>query len=232
MHASSNNDIHGNTMTNNDICIHLSNASDNSIYHNDFVNNTLQAQNIDSVNFWDIITLTEGNYWSDYNGFDENGDRKGDTPYIIDENNQDNYPLIIPRGPIPFYWEEIRYDCIFDGNTTMSMLDFSHPSKSISFDISLATKTGYFDVIVPRQLLDGHFKVLVANTPIAYMLTWNQTYTSIILKLTIPPFSKNSIYNVKIIADEVTPLIGDINNDNCVDIFDVVLIANHFGEES
>ena len=35
-----------------------------------------------------------GNYWDDYNGSDTNGDGIGETPYIIDGNNSDNYPLI------------------------------------------------------------------------------------------------------------------------------------------
>jgi parallel beta-helix repeat protein len=42
---------------------------------------------------------TIGNYWDVYGGADENGDNIGDTPYILDENNQDNYPLINPIDP-------------------------------------------------------------------------------------------------------------------------------------
>jgi len=54
-----------------------------------------------AINIWD--NGSEGNYWSNYNGTDSNGDGVGDTPYVIDENNQDNYPLmeqfIIPEFP-------------------------------------------------------------------------------------------------------------------------------------
>jgi len=76
----------------------------NIIHHNNFVNNTVQAAvNAGSspVNSWD--DGSKGNCWSDYNGTDNNRDGIGDTPYILNENNQDNYPLmeptIIPEFP-------------------------------------------------------------------------------------------------------------------------------------
>jgi hypothetical protein len=50
-------------------------------------------------NFWD--NGSEGNYWSNYNGTDANRDGIGDTPYIIEVNSTDRYPLmsIIPEFP-------------------------------------------------------------------------------------------------------------------------------------
>lgn len=36
----------------------------------------------------------KGNYWIDYKGTDTNGDGIGDSPYVLYENNQDNYPLM------------------------------------------------------------------------------------------------------------------------------------------
>jgi hypothetical protein len=45
-------------------------------------------------NIWDNGTV--GNYWANYNGTDTNNDDIGDSPYIIDANNQDNYPLMAP----------------------------------------------------------------------------------------------------------------------------------------
>jgi hypothetical protein len=65
----------------------------NTFFLNSFINNTAQAiMDKRSIDSWDKDN--KGNYWSNYNGMDVNGDGVGDTPYIIDMNNQDNYPLM------------------------------------------------------------------------------------------------------------------------------------------
>lgn len=70
----------------------------NYIQHNNFINNSIQAEAspTSSNNTWDDGYSSGGNYWNNYNGTDNNADGKGDKPYIIDENNQDNYPFINP----------------------------------------------------------------------------------------------------------------------------------------
>jgi len=91
-------------MMDNENGVFLFSSYNNSVYGNSFINNTHQVYDnvwlnpwlpqLLSVNFWDNITI--GNYWSDYNGTDSDGDGIGDTPYIIDDKNQDNYPLMEP----------------------------------------------------------------------------------------------------------------------------------------
>jgi nitrous oxidase accessory protein len=99
-YLSSNNTIHENYITNNTVGIYFrdeyNGENNNKFYHNNFINNT-QDVYIGSPNYaevWD--NGKEGNYWSDYNGIDANNDSIGDTPYVIDANNQDRYPLIEP----------------------------------------------------------------------------------------------------------------------------------------
>jgi hypothetical protein len=104
--TSYNNTVVGNHIADNTVGISTTNiysqggAHDNIIYYNNFINNT---QNVYdevigpapvAVNIWD--NGAAGNYWSDYNGADGNGDGIGDTPYVIDESNQDRYPLTNP----------------------------------------------------------------------------------------------------------------------------------------
>jgi len=102
---SSNNTINGNNITNNDtgILVYVS-SFDNAIYHNNFIGNTQQVliSTSGQANIWDD-GAGKGNYWSDYeekypHATEIDGSDIWDTPYVIDENNQDNYP-IVPEFP-------------------------------------------------------------------------------------------------------------------------------------
>lgn len=71
-------------------------AQNNTFYGNTFIgeNELVIADDSAYDNSWD--NSTKGNYWSNYNGTDNNHDGIGDNPYIIDANNKDNYPLMKP----------------------------------------------------------------------------------------------------------------------------------------
>ena len=96
-YSSSDVSVIGNKIANNNIGIWLYSSSNNRIYHNKLVNNVQQVYSVDSTNVWD--DGASGNYWSNYNGTDANHDAIGDTPYVIDANNKDNYPLMPPQLP-------------------------------------------------------------------------------------------------------------------------------------
>ena len=73
----------------------------NRIFHNNFVKNSTQTSDylqtcsiMNSVNTWDDDYQSGGNYWSCYTGKDNNQDGIGDTPYIVEADNTDHYPLM------------------------------------------------------------------------------------------------------------------------------------------
>lgn len=76
---------------------------DNRIFHNNFINNTYPFICKGYGNIWHDGYPSGGNYWSRYNGTDlqqgpyqnETGsDGIGDTPYAMNSNNIDKYPLM------------------------------------------------------------------------------------------------------------------------------------------
>ncbi len=98
---STNNTIVENNISNNWYGMHVEVfSSGNVIYRNNFLNNTEQISISWSNNTWDNGYPSGGNYWSDYTGEDLDGDGIGDTSYIVDIYNQDNYPLMRPTSPI------------------------------------------------------------------------------------------------------------------------------------
>jgi parallel beta-helix repeat protein len=96
--------ISENLVSFNEFAINISQSNNNTIYHNNFINNTYQASD-DSTNKWDNDYPLGGNYWSDYSGVDfykgpkqniPGADGIGDTNYTIDFDTVDNYPLMVP----------------------------------------------------------------------------------------------------------------------------------------
>ena len=82
--------------------IYIASRSDSNIFFlNNFLLNNINGEYfiINTANFWDNGSV--GNYWSNYtvkypNASEVGNSGIGDTPYIIDQNNIDHYPLMHP----------------------------------------------------------------------------------------------------------------------------------------
>ncbi len=100
---------HGNTIARNIISnnqaygIQLLDSKDNKLFHNCILNNSQQAYDDTDQSQWDDGYPSGGNYWSDYGGVDfmsglnqdqQGADGIGDTPYVIDYDSNDRYPLM------------------------------------------------------------------------------------------------------------------------------------------
>jgi parallel beta-helix repeat protein len=106
---SSQNEIRENLFENNYCGLWLTvQAQENFVYHNNFVNNPLQAidETPEQKNFFNKEYPIGGNFWSDHQGKDENSDGIGDTPYCfglrfdsyIVHYGCDNYPFTKKDG--------------------------------------------------------------------------------------------------------------------------------------
>ena len=128
-----------NTISSNDGGIHLIYSNNSEIFRNSFIKNYHFGQASISASHnssWDGGYPSGGNYWSDYLGVDvlrgsaqnETGsDGIGDSPYVLDEDNRDNYPLTAPYGSTMLSLNE---DQIISRNVTV-FVDI-HTSMNVS----------------------------------------------------------------------------------------------------
>jgi len=182
----------GNNITENaffDSALFFDGGNNNKIWHNNFINSQ-PTLNI-AFNIWDESYPSGGNYWSDYAGIDllsgsyrnETGsDCIGDTPYILDENNIDYYPLMDQWSPLP----KKKFDIVMDSldflvsilsNSTVSHFTFDQSQAQIRFKITgeIGT-TGYCNIFTPKELLWGEFSVYKDGFPLVKDVDYTQTY--------------------------------------------------------
>ncbi len=168
---SSNSSISGNTVENSYYGIELYSSSYSNIYHNNFINNTRQAQAYgnSSANVWDNGYPSGGNHWSDYAGIDiysgpyqnaTGSDDKGDTPYSIEVNNVDHYPLMNPWIAAP------PGDINRDGKVDIKDVAIAakafgscpgHPRWNPISDINLDGRVDIFDIALIAKMFGNHY---------------------------------------------------------------------------
>ena len=233
---SGNSSISDNNITNNGEGIRLLESPSIEIYHNNFVSNTAQAYTENSASVWDNGYPYGGNYWSDYAGVDlysgpyqnqTGSDGIGDTPYIIDANNTDHYPLMNP-------WTAPDIS-VTDFTTSKTVIGQGYTGLvNVTFE-NLGTKIEAFNATFYANsscILTLPFWLPMTNCTLIF--SWDTTgfaygnYT--ISAYALPVHGETNTANNNMTVGVVLVTIpGDINGDGSVDIYDAILLSGAFG---
>jgi parallel beta-helix repeat protein len=169
---SSNNFLCGNTFIKNQYGIYNDYSSNNFIHNNNFINNNHQWGYFDrpDKNIWDDGYPSGGNYWSDYNGTDlysgpdqnnAGSDGIGDAVYIVDKNNQDNYPLM---GMFSDFNTSLDYNVDVVSNSTIEDFTLLESSSTIKMHVSNMTANqtyGFCRICIPSTLMSEPYNVII-----------------------------------------------------------------------
>jgi parallel beta-helix repeat protein len=197
----------GDTVTLNTVreCGHgiaVSESRSNLIYHNNFVDNQNQTEILDSFrNSWN--GTNEGNYWSDYNGTDANQDGIGDTPYVIDANNTDYYPLMGMFSQFEITEQAQNYTVTTICNWTITNFAYGTLyAGAISFNTTGPEGTeGFCRIVIPNALFHNYTILIDGSPPLMQkqLPLSNSTYTYVYFTFS------NTTHSIIIYPEDTTP---------------------------
>lgn len=164
------------------------NSTSNTFYHNLF-DGQKQVYIQNCSNMWNCDYPCGGNYWSDYSDVDfykgpyqnETGsDGIGDTPYVIDDNNIDNYPL---AGHFKSFNTSLGISCDIVSNSTIEDFQFFATNRTIIMHVSNTTADqtyGFCRLTITHDLIAPPYNITVNNNPIGYSTIFENETLSII----------------------------------------------------
>ncbi|MCJ7422813.1 right-handed parallel beta-helix repeat-containing protein [Candidatus Bathyarchaeota archaeon] len=179
-------------------------GNNNTICHNNLIDNTGQAHSIlGAANFWDDGYPSGGNYWSNYAGVDAGNDGIGDAPYTIDANNTDRYPLM---GMFSDFNATSEYCVQTICNSSIS--GFQSNATSISFNVTGEDGTaGFCRVCTPSALMNATYRVFVNGTEVQCNLLPCSNTTHSYLYFTYSHSTKEIVIIPELASLIISPLL-------------------------
>jgi parallel beta-helix repeat protein len=148
------------------------------ICHNNFLNNTENAETHSSTSIWD--DSVEGNYWDSYDGHDSDLDGIGDTAYTVGEDNKDNYPLTglfhrIYSTISDWYYDGSVHTFTFDIITNSTVEDFHFFGWRIWMDVSKMAEDQNFGFV---RMCISHLSLRYILSPYEALIDGSEPYYS------------------------------------------------------
>jgi parallel beta-helix repeat protein len=153
------NTLVGNNIEENSYGARLLSGSEATFYHNNFIGNLNNVQSSTLGSDWD--NDLEGNYWSNYDGFDHDFDGIGDVAFSVGTNNTDDYPLM---GLYSCF--EASPDCRVEivSNSTIQSFQYFGSNRTIEMCVSNMTSgqtAGFCRICILHELIDEPYSVLI-----------------------------------------------------------------------
>ncbi len=225
-----------NRIENNGNGIELSYSSDNRIFHNDFLNQSVHVSTQFSSATWENGYPSGGNYWSDYVGSDNyhgpgqnltGSDGIGDTIYQCDSENIDNYPLIVPFINLAILDVSSSKTIVGEGcnvNIRVTIQNQGWNTQTTNLTVyANAAILGF----VANLALQKRSEVIVNFTWQAPLVRGNYIINSTVTKVTNEPDTTD---NTRALGKNLkVSFVGDVNGDSTVDIFDAIVVSSCFG---
>jgi len=219
----------------------------NTLFHNNFVNNT-HAFICKGIGYiWDNGYPAGGNYWSDYEGIDlyrgpsqneTNSDGIFDNPYVIDAYNIDNFPLAKPyAGP---------HDLGIKGDASKTVV----PQNPTSYVPTQQDVHIHITVInCGEQTETANFTFYINETGMVHETTLilaSRDSTTLSFDWNTSGFAKGRyvVANVTPVSGEIDlqdnvvngvvyiGVPGDVDGNRIVNTLDLYNVALHFGAQS